>query len=185
MVEPISAGSAPNRRCQRASVSITARAWAGSSSSGVNVRPCAAPTPSSGSAAPETRAACSRSGSPRPVSVASQGAKPTTCTVRACDCVSARLGSEKNALARSVRADQIQTSRSGSANGSGRSNTVSTRANTAHALPMPAARTRMQTAANPGRRRRLRAADCSSSNGDMRVCLIQLYHMRINCHRLR
>src|SRR5882672_574763 len=69
-----------------------------------------------------------------------------------------KFGIEKKALSRSVRVDQIQTSRSGSRKGRPRSSTALTMLKTAVFAPIPTARIRMAAVVNPGLLLRPRAA---------------------------
>ena len=135
----------------------------GSSSAGSSIRPRAGDTPSSVPSSPEALIPVSRTGGPWPVRFTPQVARPTRASSRVARLrTSSKLGSEKKARSRSVRVDQIHTSRAGSWKGRARSSTPSMLVARTAFAPMHRASVMTTPAENAGARAMRRSAERTS-----------------------
>lgn len=161
---PTTAGSPPKRCCQVAKVRIAARGPLVCHSSWTKSRPMLGRMPSSSRNRGATSTPTRRSGSPRPDSTYEPYPKNAKYAVSDSNERFPRAISSYTAT-RCVRPLRpvvpvlaIQTRRSASRNGSGRSSSGFTTLNTAVLAPIPSASIRMATIACPGSRAMLRTA---------------------------
>ena len=113
--------------------------------------PTAGRTPSISNAFEDSLTPCKRSASSEPVRLTAQLANAErSASVDVWARVSMKFGIEKNALSRSVRVDQIQTSVSGSRNGSSRNRTALTIVNMIVFAAMPSPRMTTTKTVNGG-----------------------------------
>ena len=156
---PIADGSPPKCRCQNEYPSSTTSLAPGTSSSGRKSRPSIGATPSTLSVGCEICAACTRSGSPAPVTLfVSMSYTPTR---------SKKCGSYVNSSYSSYDIhdpafsnDPLHTTAvcAGSPKGSGASSAACTTLNNAVVAPMPRARVSAAAIAKPGAPMRVRIA---------------------------
>ena len=158
---PSTSARPPNWLCHTSCPRITTGSAPGRSSSGRKPRPSAGRTPSSGNRSWVTGDPWSRTGSPSPARLKPRWPAPATAaSVRLRARISASSPVLKASCSHSSRGacEYSRTTRSPSANGSGRRSTVLTMLNVAVFTPIPSARHTIAAAANPRDLPRLRSA---------------------------